>query len=298
MLTIAFFALVAASDAFPFPSQVPAEKPPSQRPPATFSGGVLFEAPTDLGAARLGVTRGDIGIRAPIPPLGEWRVVADLASEWSWYDFDDFGAATGGHAAPMSRGHSSLIGLTLVRPFAEVWTFVARPVLAASADEDADFGDSLLFGGFLTIGRKLGDDFTVSAGFYAAEQFEEDAVVFPIVGVEWQIDPATKLTSPGPGLRLTRDLSPEWQAYAQGIYRPRDYRLADDSSVPGGALSDDAFPVSLGALWTPMPGVQFSAQIGALVGRNVEVRDDDGNVVFDESADTSVFAGVGFRIGI
>ncbi len=302
MLTIAILSLAASVDAFPFPAPsvlvVAQEKPPARRPQPTFTSGLLHEFSTDLAGASVGVTRADIGIRAPIPPLAGWRISADLASEWSWYDFDDFDAVAGGRDAPLAHAHSSVLGLTLVRPFGKVWSFVARPVVAASADQDADFGDSVLFGGFMTIGRQLSETLTLSVGVYAAEQFEDDTVVFPIAGIEWQIDERTKLSTPGPGLRLTRDLAEGWQAYLQGIYRPRDYRLADDSSVPGGALSDDSVPVTLGALWSAKPGLQFSAQAGALVFRTVEVRDDEGEIVFEEDADTSVFAGVGLRIAL
>jgi len=301
MLTLAILSLTASVDAFPFPAPaallVAEERPPAERPRPTFTFGLLHEFRTDLGSASVGVTRADIGIQAPIPPLAGWRISADLASEWSWYDFDDFDAVAGG-SAPLAHAHSSLLGLTLVRPFGEGWSFVARPVVAASGDQDADFGDSVLFGGFVTIGRQMSETLRLSVGVYAAEQFEDDAVVFPIAGIEWQIDEATKLSTPGPGLRLTRDLAPGWQAYLQGIYRPRDYRLADDSSVPGGALSDDSVPVTLGALWSPNQRVQLSLLAGALVFRNIEVRDDGGDVVFDEDADTSVFAGIGLRIGL
>ena len=95
-----------------------------------------------------------------------------------------------------------------------------------------------------------------------------------------------------------RGLGAGWQAFLQGFYRPRDYRLAEDSSVPGGALSDDSFPVSLGAEWRPRPAFQVDFQVGALLGRSVEVRDDAGSTVFEEDADPSAFVGFGLRIGL
>lgn len=303
MLTIPSVLLAAVAEALPLPAlpsafPVAPQKPPAQDRRPAWTSGFLQEFATDLGGASLAVTRADLGIESPLPPFSGWRASADLTSEWSWYDFDDFADVAGGLGAPMSHAHSTRLGVTVVRPFDTGWTLVARPVVVTSADQEADFEDSVLFGGFVTVGRQLSDDLTLSVGAYAAQQFEEDAVVFPIAGVTWEVNETTKVTSPGPGLRVTHDFGAGWQGFLQGIYRPRDYRLADDSSVPGGAISDDAFPVTVGAVWIPKLGVQLTAQLGALVGREVEVRDDDGDVVFEEEADTSVFAGLGFRIGL
>jgi len=276
----------------------PAGKPASQGREPTFIAALRLEFAADLGDASLAVTRGDIGIESPLPPIGEWRFGVDLASEWSWYDFDDFPSASGGLAAPLAHGQSSLLGFSLVRPFGDGWSFVGRPVIAFSGDQEAEFGDSVLFGGFVTIGRQITDALSLSVGVYAAQQFEEDAVVFPIAGIQWQIDEQTRLSSRGPGLRLTRRLGERWQAVLEGTYRPRDYRLAEDSSVPGGALSDDSIPVLLGAEWQPRPAFQLSFQVGALLGRSVELRDDSGATVFEEDADPSAFLGLGLRIGL
>ena len=73
---------------------------------------------------------------------------------------------------------------------------------------------------------------------------------------------------------------------------------AGQLGVPGGALSDDAFPVALGAEWTPRPGLQFGLQVGALLGRSVEVRGDSGEKVFDEDADLSAYLGFGLSLGL
>jgi len=303
---LSFFTLALTATVGGLPNLLPATeekqgsagKPTSQRPEPTLSAGLRVEFAADLGAASLAVTRGNIGIESPLPPLGEWRFGADLASEWSWYDFDDLPAAAGGLTSPLAHGQSSLLGLSLVRPLGDGWTFVGRPVIAFSGDTEAEVGDSVLFGGFVTIGRRITDALSLSVGVYAAEQFEEDAVVFPIAGIQWQIDEQTRLASRGPGLRLTRGLGEGWQAFLEGTYRPRDYRLAEDSSVPGGALSDDSIPVSLGAEWQPRPAFQFSIQVGALLARSVELRDDSGDSVFEENPDASAFLGFGVRIGL
>ncbi len=299
MLTLAAHLLAATAGGLPTPL-LPAteEKPPARGRPPTFTAGLLVEFAADLGDASLAVTRADLGIESPLPPLGDWRISADLATEWSWYDFDDFPSGSGGRAAPLAHGQSSLLGVTLVRPFGDGWSFVGRPVIAFSGDQEAEFGDSVLFGGFATIGRQITDELSLSVGVYAAEQFEDDAVVFPIAGIQWQIDEDTRLASRGPGLRLLRAMGEGWQTYLQGFYRPRDYRLAEDSSVPGGALSDDSFPVSLGAEWRPRPAIQVDFQMGALLGHSVEVRDDAGSTVFEEDADPSAFVGFGLRIGL
>ncbi len=304
MLTFSAVALAATVGGLPTLLPATDEKPASAGKPAsqgrepTFSAGLRLEFAADLGDASLAVTRGDIGIESPLPPLGKWRLGVDLASEWSWYDFDDFPAAAGGLGAPLSNAQSSLLGVSLVRPFGDGWTFVGRPVIAFSGDQEAEFADSVLFGGFVTIGRQITDALSLSLGVFAAEQFEEDAVVFPIAGIQWQIDEQTRLASRGPGLRLTRELGEGWQAFLEGTYRPRDYRLAEDSSVPGGALSDDSIPVSLGAEWQPRPAFQLSFQVGALLGRSLELRDDSGATVFEKNPDPSAFLGFGLRIGL
>lgn len=298
MITMATCVLAAIVGTFPPPLQATNEKPEKERPKARFTSGLLVEFVAGLAGSGLSVTRGDIGIDAPLPPLGSWRLGADLASEWSWYDFDDFPSASGGLRAPLAHAQSSLLGLTIARPFGDAWIFVGRPVVAFSGDQEAEFADSVLFGGFVTLGRQITPELSLSAGVYAAGQFEDDAVVFPIVGIEWQMDADTRLHSRGPGLRLTRRLDPSWQGFLQGTYRPRDYRLADGSSVPGGALSDDSFPVVFGVDWTPRTALQVTFQVGALLGRSVELRDDSGATVFDEQADASAFVGLGLRVGL
>lgn len=298
MLTIAAHLLAVAGSSWATPpSLLPLDEDPNasstagKRPPTKIALNARAEFDADLGDARVSVVRTGVAVDVPLPVSEAWRFGVDVGTEWSWYDFD------GGRPSPLHRAQSSTLGFTIAHPFAETWSAMVRPFVNWSGDPDAEFDDSVLVGGVATVGKQLTETLMMSLGVYASEQFEDDATVFPFATIEWEIDERTTLASRGPSLRLTRDVGDGWAGYVQAAYQSRDYRLADDSAVAGGALWDTSFPVSVGALWEPRAGLRFGLSAGALIARSIEIREDDGDRVFDEDADPSAFVGFELNTG-
>ena len=82
---------------------------------------------------------------------------------------------------------------------------------------------------------------------------QEDARVFPIFGIDWQINDDVRVSSTGPGTfeafdsvgaRVYADVTDEVEFMLGGRWKSREYRLSEDSSAASGGVFRDAAKLS------------------------------------------------------
>lgn len=180
--------------------------------------------------------------------------------------------------------------------FNRTWGLAGFFGVESAYESGADFGDALQGGGAL-LALWTNADATVTWGFGLGgfTRLDEDPIVFPLVTVRWQIDDVLRLESERLGLRLTYDVCDEVDVSVFGRFDRIDYRLADDrGAASDGSLRDNRIAIGATLAWSPeaLDGFTLSLTGGALIYRDIQILDDDGDELFEDQADPSAFLGL------
>jgi lipid A 3-O-deacylase len=248
-----------------------------------------------------------VDVRAP-------RVSLDLDGLWTLSPQAQFGLGTG-----IEQAHYRFFNLPSVPPgvvepirdafqvkltprfnysLNERWTLVTGARLSAAGDPDAEVGQSLTYGGYVGARRKFSEHFALTFGAFATSRLEDSLRVLPLLGVEWQISQRWRFATQGLGGQLSYALRPPLRLFFGLSYETREYRLADDSSVPGGVLRDQTTPITLGLEWQPNPTTKVTVALGRTMGTSYRLRNEQGNTVFDRDAQAAPFVSLGVDIGL
>lgn len=199
---------------------------------------------------------------------------------------------------PFETFYRQRIEVTGRYAFNETWGFFGSGGVESSYESGADFGDGVQVGGTaLALWTNSTGDLTFGFGLAAFSRLDEDALVIPVASVRWQIDDRLRLESERLGLALTYEPSDEWAFSILGRYDRVEFRLDENNSAASeGVLKDNRVVVGARASWMPAgtPGLELSLTAGAMVYREFELLDDDGDDVFEEDADPSAY--LGFRL--
>ena len=242
---------------------------------------------------------GDVAIYRVSPAVGvgyalspQWRLGVDLKAEYSWYDFDGATGLIPGSDDPFSQTSTYTLSPSVGFGLDENWSFRAAALLGWSQEGSGPRGDGFTGGGLGLVRYKFSDDLAVSGGILATSRLEEDAVVIPIIGVEWQIDETLRFETRGLGAELSAKLTNEFMAFIDGGYNSREFRLEDDNLLPEGIVRDRRAQIGAGVRWQPAPFVQVSLKGGAIVWSEFRVDDRDGNELRSIDADPTGFVGL------
>jgi len=292
--------VILAGDA-PAPSTVAAPAAPDAgRPPGWLAvvPGYTHQFDTDLdndqGSFSVDRWRLDAGTRIPFSDAFALAVAAE--AEWSRYDFDTFGTAVAGLGDDAEDLLTAQFGMIGFYELNDTWEVVAGGSIAWGGDVDASFSDGLGGNGLLGLTYRFTPNFSLTPGVLALSRLDDDALIIPVLGMDWQINDAWRLRSIGPGAELTWQAGEQWGVFLRALYRSRDYRLAPDASQPSGVLRERSFPVSLGLEWKPSSTVTATVFGGAILGGNLRLQDDGEREVFDEDYDVTPIVGASLKV--
>lgn len=249
-----------------------------------------FETELDDSGADVSVTRAGVAFGMSLVVNPKLRMGLNLDIESSHYDFGQASALPGGDD-PIDGAGTVRFGPSIFYAFDQHWSVFGGFGPEFSGEHGAEVGDSVTFGGFGGARYAFSEKFALSFGLQARTRIEEDARVLPLLGVEWQITEHVRLTTEGPGVRLTVRIDDTWSFNFGGAWESRDFRLDDDSSNPEGILRDTRGLVVFGVDFSPRHWVTLSAYGGAVVWQEFRFDDREGNELLEDNADPTVFAG-------
>lgn len=282
------------------PVSTPATAPATDRPPGwlAVTPGYThqFEADLDNSDASFSADRWRLDAGTRIPFSDSFALAIGTEAEWSRYDFSGVDATAFGLDDDSEDLFVAQIGALAFYDLNETWQLVAGGSVSWGGDFDASFSDGVGGSGLLGVTYRFSPSFSLTPGVLALSRLEDDALVIPVIGLDWEINKAWRLRSIGPGAELTWQASDDWGFFLRGLYRPRDFRLAPDAAVPSGVLRERAFPVSVGFEWKPTARVTATVFGGAIIGGNLRVQEEDGGEVFDEDYDVTPIVGGSLRV--
>lgn len=257
-----------------------------------------FEGDLDESDGSVSIFRAGLGLGMSAPMGDKARFLLNVGSEWSNYDFKDVTGllVPGDGNGPMEDGWLVRIGPGVVYQFNEAWGVTGGGIIELGWEDGADMGDAATYGGYGGVRYSWGPGQSVTLGAIAKTRLEDDSIVVPLIGLEWQLTDRLILENDGLGVRLTAQISDQWRASIFGRYELREYRLSDDGDVPEGVMSDARVPVGVGLMWRPNAHVSVRGYAGAMVYQKYEIDNSGGHEVADDETDPAAFVGLTVRI--
>lgn len=258
------------------------------RPRASYT----FAADIDDTNGDVAIARAGLAFSVAFQPFERAQLSLGLDEEVSWYLFED--ATPIIPSAPADGDPFELALSTTFSPRLSVqhdqhWAWFVGGIIQFSGEPDADIGDSASYGGYAGARYSFSESFSLSLGFAAKSRLEDDAIVVPLIGVEWKINDRVTLASEGTFGTLNVKLNEEWSATFSGGWELRDYRLDDDPVLPDGVVSDSRVPLGVAFEWRPSPNISLSLGGGVVVWQEFEFRDSDGDDVSETNTDPAPF---------
>jgi hypothetical protein len=250
-----------------------------------------FDADLDGSDASLSAERWRLVLGTRIPFSDALTLTLGAETEWSQYEFDGIGDDVFGLNRDTDDLFVGQFGAVGLYDLNDTWQLVLGGTVSWGGDLDASFSDGLGGSALLGVTYRFSPRFSVTPGVLALARLEDDALVIPVLGLDWEINDSWRLRSIGPGAELTWSAADDWGFFLRGLYRPRDFRLAADAAVPSGVLRERAFPVSVGVEWKPTSRVTATVFGGAIFGGNLRLTEEDGGEVYDDDYDVAPIVG-------
>ena len=179
------------------------------------------------------VTRFRFGLGARFAPQADFDVAIQFNYAFDNYSFS--GSTSLGGPEPWDDVHTFGLRATLSYKATNEWTVFTGPVLQFSHESDGDIGDGFTGGGFIGASYVFSPQLVLGGGLGVLSQIEDDARVFPILVVHWQILDHLRLTSQTAGsssgiagLELVYDWGNDWEVAFGGSYSFHRFRLDDE----------------------------------------------------------------------
>lgn len=241
----------------------------------------------------LGLGRVEAGIAYNTTIADDLRLRVAFGTEQSWYDFDNVTTIAPGTDDPWDHLQAHRLGGALFGRINDRWSWFGGAEVRAAFESGADLGDSLEVrgtgGAVWTVDERLKLTFGVAVG----TQIEDDALVIPVLGIDWRIDERTRLATRDLGLILSHEFVPHWSAGVFGAFEYRDWRLDDSrATVPGGVAREKRAVFGVEVRHRPSNGFEFAIEGGVVAWQKMKALDDDGRKVGEQEFNPAPYLGV------
>jgi len=248
------------------------------------SGSMLYQPKTHVsGGGDMTLTSYRVSTGALLPVNDKLRFGLGLVYEFNDYNF----SRLEGFAVPDPWNKTHRVGLApmILYKLQPEWNLFLSPVAEYSAEQGADFGKSLMYGG--VVGAFYQAKPNLRIGFAAGVFYRlEQTVVFPSLLISWKITDQLRLGNTnrlgpaGPaGLELSYTPVRNWEVGVGAGVRSNRFRLDSNGPVPSGIGQNTSAPVY--ARIGHRLGRHFLVDVygGAAFGGSLRLEDRRGNEI-------------------
>lgn len=255
-------------------------------------GAYTFPADIDDSPGDVRIARASAGIGIAIPIGERSRLSFDIDEEVSWYLFDDASGLVPGSTDPFELVLSTDLSARFFSQIDSHWSWFVGGLVSFSGEADVDIGDAATFGGFAGARYQFNDRFALSFGLGAKTRLEDDALVIPLIGIDWKVSDRVTLSTEGTKVRIAAELSKEMTVALTGGWELREFRLRDDGPLPDGVVRDARIPIAVSLDWKPRSNIQISVFGGVVVWQEFQFDDSDGDELSETNTDPAPFVGL------
>jgi hypothetical protein len=265
-------------------------------------GGYVYQLDTDMdNGGSFNVNR--LFVQGGVSYAPDIRKSISLSLGYG-YDGYDFSEKVGfGSLDPWKNINGFRISTPVIWGFGEKWTLFAIPTLRTTAESGADLDDGITGGGFAGFSYRFSDRLTIGPGIGALTQIEENATIFPVIIINWKITERLSLDTGrglgatlGPGVTLSWRAFEKWNLSLGGRYEKLRFRLDDEGLAPRGVGEDSTFSLYGGATYAFSEKAQLALLIGADLGGELLLEDENGNTIVEEEYDPGIYMGFTFNL--
>ena len=243
------------------------------------------------------VARFEAGIAYNTSLRDDLRLRIGLSTQQANFDFSDVTTVVPGTDDPWDHLQSYRLGGALFGRINETWSWFGGLEVRAAFESGADIEDSLELRGTGGAEYRVSKDLAFTFGLAAGTQIEDDPLVIPILGIDWNIDEKTRLASRDLGLILSREIAQDWSLGLFGNFEIRDWRLDDSrATIPDGVAREKRIVAGVEARYRPSNKFEFALEGGVVAWQKLKALDDDGRKVGDQDFEPAPYIGASLVI--
>jgi len=261
--------------------------------PTTVSTGLSEQFNTGVATGgTMSVTRFNAGVAMPT------RLTDTLVLSTSFrFGLDSYWFRNDG---PWHNVYGYTLSSILQAKINDKWSVYGGGMVRQNGEASTKFKDGITGGGIAGVNYKYSDTLSFGGGLGIMSQLEEHATVLPLLTANWKFaeDWTLKLglsdvASTGYGLRVSYDLSKDWQFGAGLQHQKSRFRIKGyDSSSSGGVGQDQSTTLYADALWHATDKMDLNGFIGLATGGNLRVENATGTELGSSDYNTAAVIGV------
>lgn len=213
------------------------------------------------------------------------------------YDYEDwdFSEQSVFGASPWDTIHQLELGLNLGYASENQWFVQVLATIKSAGESDADFGDSLGYGGSIVAAYHISP--RLSLGIIGTICSEIETVYArAFIFIDWRITDSLRLAnsfrkgSPSPvGIELTyRRPSQSWELALGGATRTYRFRLDDKAPAPGGVGQVESFPIWIRTTYNFSQRMHADLYAGYVLAGNLRLENQSGNLIREADHDPAL----------
>jgi len=214
------------------------------------------------------------------------------------YNFSD----TLGDVDPWGNVHTLTYNMLFEYKIDDTWTLFGGPNAGYAAEDGADWGHALIWGGSVGAKYRVNPDLMVGLGIAGIQPIEDGFAVLPIILLDWKISDEFALRNSNPipgvtmgflGLEGVWMFAKDWEAVVGAQVEKSRFRLSDNNPIAESGVGQvTGVPVYARVNWKANEQVTVSGIIGAIANGNLRIDDKNGNKIGDDvDYDTAPFVG-------
>jgi hypothetical protein len=183
------------------------------------------------------------------------------------------------------------VGVSWQNQIDDQWGYRLGAFASSSGESDAEFSDTIEYGGFVAFSYAHSRDLILGLGVGLSSQIEDDVRVLPIPFLRWQINEkwllASDRTTNIGGIALTYAATEDFSIGGLVGFDTSNFRLGEDASIPNGVGRHSFIPVGLIASWKPTSQFGLTGVVGMAFSQEYTLDNSDGNEIAQDDAESA-----------
>jgi hypothetical protein len=285
---------LANSDAISAPTEAPTTV---KTPPTSVSAGLAEQFNTGVAnGGTMSITRFNAGVAVPV------RLTDDLVLSTSFrfaLDSYDFRSLAPGWFGAWHNIDTYTLASVLCGRIDDQWSVYGGGLLRESGETGAEFKKGITGGGIVGVNYKYSDTLSFGGGLGLMSQLEDHASVLPLLTANWKFADQwalklglTDVATIGYGLKVTYDLSKDWQLAVGFQHDKSRFRIEGNGPTSSGIGQNQSSTLYTEATWHATEKLDLDGYLGLATGGNIRVENSTGSGINSSDYNTAAVVGV------
>ncbi|QDU85247.1 hypothetical protein Pla163_23750 [Planctomycetes bacterium Pla163] len=220
----------------------------------------------------------------------------EFENEAAFYDFGLSSPIVGTDTDPFNDVYRTRLASTYYGRVASDLSYFHGFEITIAGEPETGLADSTILGGTSGLAFHASENVQITGGLMAFTRLEDDAVLLPFIGLDWQVNESLRITAEGNRVALDAQLNDAVDLEVYAVYDQRQFRLEDGGGLTAPAFRDEQ--IDLGATLGLAVGedTRIEFGVGFTAWRELTTL-ADGATVLEVELDPQPFASIGLTVG-